>query len=480
MSNNENIHRKQFIALKSNLIKPDFPYVSIIRNGPWYVYLGRDLLFRSGFTSQGISYLILGICYSVKPGEVLETHLEQARDVNDIIINKRYWGGRWVLFFDGHIFTDATANLNVFYTQLSGGIISSSLALIHTVSGVLPEAERDEAFKELGWFPAPSTRIPGVYSLLAFQQITPDFRVLAYSKKSNLSQLELDDLYDEIIKSIQYFLKSVSCHHKLSLPLTGGIDSRTILSLLFSSELNFYSYTSDYDEIKFHDVLTPWQITRFYEVKHLYFKPKYSHNHLIYHKRLKEYASHTLSNCIDKDSAFYAGNQYPEIPAVMLRGAGWACFRGFYTNDFNQGNNEDSKILQLSKMFHQFDKYLVLNDAIKEWFSQLKKTDLIWDWRMQFYIDQRMNAWDGTIEQSIDLTNHYPIHVVNSDYQFELLWLIMNKEKIEGRSSVIQINIIKKTFPGLLNWRFNRFNGVVNPSKKIAVSILKKFFRYFL
>lgn len=477
----EFLHRKQFIALQSGELKLDTERWVIRTNNPWTVYLEHDLLFQEGRSENGKEFLLLGICVNIYGTQTVLEQLRKIRDIESLIDKKNYWSGRWVIFYDGHIFTDASANLNTFYTSAGEKIVSSSLSLIQSVNGNSIDLQKDISFQITGWHPVPGTRLSQVSSLLSYQYLTPLGKAISYSKSSQSHQYStLNELYGELIKSIKQFIELLAKEHKLCLPLTGGIDSRTILAFLLASNLNFEAYTSNYQKIKLHDTILPWLLSKKFKFKYSYLLPRFKSKSPQYSSNAELYSKHTLGNSIDKDNEFFAGDQYPKGPKVMLRGAGWACFRGYYTNDWAAADNSDLNLEQILKKFPAIEENNVLLNEIKEWLKQTISANLVWDWRMQFYIDQRLSAWDGAIEQSIDLTDLHPVQIINSDYQLSLLWNIKQLENFSGRSNVIQVKIINLVFPKLLHWKFNMFNGISNPVKKWLISQLSFLFKFFI
>ena len=137
------------------------------------------------------------------------------------------WSGRWVLIRDGILTLDACGTLGVFFAD---GWVSSSPALL--------AGEREAPLVEepgvMNWYPPPRSGKWGVSRLLPSQ--TLDLRTFRLGRRPLLTDPPADPA--------QLLVDAASrLAGPLWLPLTGGVDSRTLLAVAAAAGLDVTTYT---------------------------------------------------------------------------------------------------------------------------------------------------------------------------------------------------------------------------------------------
>ncbi len=454
------MHNNQFVAIaKSAIIHQsltDLENFMKVGFNDWDFFYNADSEIHTGVNKYGIEFLIFGICENLKGNDEVDLAIENCKTEAELLSHSYFFSGRFFIFFDGCFYPDASGHLQLFYNS-SFNMVSSSLGLLKSLLGNSICPFRYREFKKLGFFPAPYTIYVDIQLLLSNQKIAD--KKVQYIEKTIIS-LNSEISKTEFLLTTSIFLSKLNKKYELILPLTGGIDSRTILAFLLKLKFQFFSYTSLYKGILGHDIIIPRLLSFFYRFKYKCFLDNKKNELSERKKRLSNFKFHTGSNVIDKDKTFYTHGLYPNLKKaskkkVMLRGAGWAVFRGFYTKDLKSGSDNYERISSLKLLFKDLQDCPLALNALQLWFEG--SSFFPYDWRVQFYIDQRINAWDGPLEQSISLANFEPTLIINSDYQIGLLYSWFKKEfdNVEGRSRILQRKIINDLKPSLNIFPYN-------------------------
>jgi hypothetical protein len=453
------MHNNQIIAIsKSAKIQIDLKSLEDFKRvefKDWDFFYHHDSLIKNGISKNGIEFLVFGICENLNGENEAVFVIENCNSEAELISSSYFFSGRYFIFFGGSFYPDACGHLQLFYNS-SLNIVSSSLGLFEIFKGNTVCPLRYREFKKLGFFPAPQTIYQDIYLLLSNQKIKDGGVV--YSEKKPIKYYE--NYKTQFIDTTRFFIKKLNKKYKLVLPLTGGIDSRTILAFLLDTKAQIFAYTSLYFGILNHDVFIPKLLSIIYNFKYNWIIGNKNDQLSKRKKHLSSFIRHTGYNAIDKDKLFYTHSLYPKFNdlgkrLVMLRGAGWAVFRGFYLRDLPLCVHDNERISSLKLLFKQLDDCPFAVKALQNWLegSFFFRND----WRIQFYIDQRVNAWDGPLEQAICLTNFEPTLIMNSEFQIDLLnsWFQNECDKIEGRTQIIQKEIINDLKPSLNLFPYN-------------------------
>ena len=469
------IHRQQFIAKYRNtetFAVSQYIESFSLNNGYWDLLLEKNTVFKQ--SKIGKSYVLIGSCFSLRKIECASDLLDECFSIDDVYQKIEFLGGRWVLFWDEYVLTDFSGNYQLFYGGSSGLIVSSSLFLLSRELNIKVCPDRCVELEKLGFFPGPETIYMGLQLLFSFQQIKGK-NVKSRPFEIKIIEKNLDYLLNEFTLITKIFLQNIQNeNYRILLPLTGGVDSRTIFAFLRDLKIKFTSYTTWYAGINLHDLLVPKILSIFsYKLEYNLIKPSEYNN-----VKMIDFNIHTGRNCVDKDREFYSTNSYPQhesLRTIMLRGAGWAPFRGYYTKDLEDKSKIEERLNEIMKILPQLNQCDHALISLKNWLNLLVECKNL-DWRYQYYLDQRMNAWDGALEQAIELAGYQPIQLVNNHLQVELLYSCYKLDSSVNRSNHLQRRIIFRLNPLINLLPYNFFKNWKTGIKGKLAIIIKNLF----
>ena len=232
----------------------------------------RDLRVTPTTDRDGTDWYLLGTCVESRPGfsdphqELASSRSADVREVYD------GWSGRWVLVGEERLHPDATAMLGCYYGRDASGAVwaSSSPVLIeHATHGAAGNGEPPYELPRLGshsawrpspnatvsglhrgvsWFPPPHSGAPGVFRLLPTQVLdlrdgSVAHRPVVRSQDGNLSDDEIVAQIGSHVQAAIRRLAALNAPRRLTLLLSGGQDSRTILSMAVAARVTLDTYT---------------------------------------------------------------------------------------------------------------------------------------------------------------------------------------------------------------------------------------------
>ena len=456
-------HKKQFVIGSREIKLPNFKAVKL--QADKYLSYSEDINIFVEQNSE-CSMILLGHAFQTKSKftsvEAELVNMKPGAPIDNITEN---WTGRWVLIFNNEIHMDAAGTLGCFYTENSDeNWVSSSLALLNEIT---PLTNRDHVIKvehgsSLNWYPGPLTIYCDVKRLMSDEVlcVSDEFSV-KYRKSivSICSEISDKDIVNQISESLTTAMQNIDKYFDgdILLPLTAGVDSRTLLSVCLQSDVKFSSFTQEHDNISSSDIRVPYKLSRMY---------KFNYNYITRNKPLDEFKlrmsdAHTFYQSMDADRLFFAHDQYRELNKslknkIIIRGGIWEFAREFYSG-INVTEDADNleKMNDLTIAFPILNKSKFHYDSLMAWIEKCEKNPLDLSLRNRFYLEQRVGAWLSSIEQGLDITDYSSIHLINSKVLLSLLNALSNRSKLSGQH---QLNMIRALESRLLDIPFNKLS----------------------
>ncbi|MFV8258357.1 hypothetical protein ACNQKP_11150 [Bdellovibrio bacteriovorus] len=170
-------HRRQFIIGPVEFKNDSFFKTRRLSCGSFISY-DSDLPI---YTSDDDRYLLIGNAYCSKTGMGAK---ELVRSVRDVDVDTRTWTGRWILYFQGELYSDLTTSLSMFYrTNCRRFWVSSSVALLAKVEEGLVRPEM--VFKESNYL-APTTCVSDVKQVMIGEKVNPSSGAVSWQGFSPL------------------------------------------------------------------------------------------------------------------------------------------------------------------------------------------------------------------------------------------------------------------------------------------------------
>jgi hypothetical protein len=441
-------HNRQFLLSPS----PDSPRPGWISrsHGPFWLHNCPLLSIRQGQTADGVPATLLGLAAQQQEGRPNPSEVIGSTTSHALPAQYATWAGRWVLLLGDTLHLDASGNLGVFYTMAGGGLISSSPALLSELEN-LP-AEKHQLVHAFGvdWYTGPLTRIKRVSRLLP-SQILHLSRQQVQSRPL-LMKVETNDVADSLARAlITAMINLQSVTDRFYLPLTAGLDSRTVLAAARAAGISPITYTFNKPGISQADRELPPQLAENLGLDHhLLERGRYSAN------RRALFDAHSAAHCVDIDRKYYAHGQWQEWAddGIILRGGCFEFGRNYYDSELPQGFSESATALHhaLGRNWWAKSQPLVQQGLAKwlAWAGANPESRL--DFRDRLYLEQRLGGWLSSIEQALDITGTERIHTANSTLVYSLLNIVPRDERASGK---LQKEVIRRLCPALAEFPYN-------------------------
>lgn len=444
------ITKKQYVI---SAIKRNLPQMKeIVLPNDIYLYIGAQLSTQYIYNANGDQYILLGNAFHTKErntsiSEV--TKLYSGNDINDLVNS---WTGRWILITPKEIQIDACGLMSAFYVLGNEWCISSSLAIMSKITGV--KSKRQVADQGITWQILPYTLVDGVMALLCTQKFTLQNKNLSVVFNQwiidyrNLTTIEKSKRIGEILQNGICNIECIS-NRKIWIALTAGKDSRLTLASALSSNIKFYSFTLEHDNISTCDKKIPHKIAKELGFKHLLIRQKQTNN-----DKEQEYQQFCNSNSFGIDIKFYAKQQFDQIPtdSIIIRSGIFEAAQkyGRSITDSNRNNFEKNMKRYYKSSFE--DKVQMI--AFNEWLEYTKSNEIDFiDIRDRMYIEQRVGGWAAGIEQALCINDWDSIQIANCR---ELVSLLLSATEDERNNLSLSFEPIKNMVPPLHSYPYNK------------------------
>ena len=462
-------HRRQFLIARSAHRAPDWTSVEI---GSGLV-LSHCRALPVTIVQRGSGRaVVIGLAIPDQGEAEADQLVATAEQVTPDLYER--WFGRWVLIADGEIHLDPGATLSVFYTREGsrGPLVSSSAALVQELSG--RPAEPPWAVKhrfKINWIPGPSSGFPGTSRLLPTGVLDLGLLFGGASDPARGRQHVRSDLHDGDADTIlaelrDLFRAGVAAAARrfgsITIPLSSGADSRTILAAAIAAGLRPRTFTF-HKTIACHgvdiapgDARLPRKMSRLFGFRHSYIRPR---------RRRKDrdlaLHHHTAGRFDDVDRHYIANRQWDQAPfeGVVIRGGMFDMgkrgkLEKWLAPAYQEGTADFvTALLERSRASRHYDDCRPLRAALEQWIqwtdiAPLPGVDLI----DRFQLDQRIGCWQGDIEQALDLVQQERFHLANNARVISLLLSLPIELR---RSGDYKIRIIESLTPGLAQFPIN-------------------------
>ncbi|MEO1015920.1 MAG: hypothetical protein AAFX08_12100 [Pseudomonadota bacterium] len=448
-------HRRQFV-IGPRPYAPNADWIATEIDG-FVVSRCRELPTRVVTDADGARHALLGRAIESRsdrcgPADALSN--ARTADIQTLYAG---WAGRWALFSGGALHLDASGLLGCYYGKRDGAMwATSSPALAAGLVG--PDADgpadrRPLRYEEgLSWVVPPRSRISGVKRLLASQVL--DLHAGTVTKRPLLpghgASVSPDQTIDDIVEAMATTLSRLAeTALPLWLGLSAGYDSRTVLALCRKAGAPVRTFTRIAPRMSVADIVLPPALAAQCGVDHVFLKSRSAD-----HRRRGLAAEHAFNHLSDGDALPFLRGERDELSGLAIGGHAFEMFSGDY------GPLEPLKeILDTQEHADRIAAAFGYNAgspaalALKDWITwAVSDAERGMDWRDRFFIEQDNGGWLSAKEQLYDLNAVERFPVLNAARNYALLLSL--PDDLTDKSKV-QLEIIRRTAPDLLDYPFN-------------------------
>ncbi len=360
------------------------------------------------------------------------------------------WAGRWILIADGRVQLDAAGTLGCYYRRVGSELwLSSSPELLRELEPALglPSVE---LVHETGMdsVPPPGSGIDGVSRLLPSQTIGFDGSI---RRRPLLPPVE-DASYEDRLASLEGRLRTAvlglaARGGPIALPLSGGRDSRLVLSAAVAEGIRVEPYTLAYPNMPRADLELPPRLCAAVGYDHRLVLPE-----ALDEDRLRLFDRHTALHTIDIDREFFARRQLDAVAgaALDLGGGVFETGRCYYHGgipvELPATPAETAAAIQAVLPTGRYEAL----EGWARWIHETQTPDL--DWRDRLYIEQRVAGWLSAVSLGLDLAGVQRVHVASCGaYLAETLALPADVRRLGFHHD----HLIERLAPALGRFPFN-------------------------
>lgn len=367
------------------------------------------------------------------------------------------WGtplaaGRHVALQWPRLALDAGGLLAVFYrVDGTSVVVTSSPAIARDFFGaegstrVLPRSG-------MNWHPSPGSPLVRWRRLMADQQLDLATGQVEHVRKSLASDLDEAQAASRLGEALRATtLSTAAAHARVLLPLTAGLDSRTLFAAALSAGVKFEAFTQVFGKNSEHDARSAQQIAKRYGIKHTVVSPQ-----PIEPSRARSLANHALDSVHDADiTALFPAGMYGHVEGgdVMLRGGMFEIGRLDYHGRFF-GLNFDRPDRLARAILRRFREPIdgPLRPLIEDWVRYRSQHGIDLSLGDTFFFDQDIGSWLSAVEQGLDSIAGISQHPANS---LEALRCLMSTTSTRRRAGFIQRRMIAEVDPALDRFEYN-------------------------
>lgn len=358
------LDRKQFILTSFDFSIEGYQKITL-SNGMVFNYDGK-LSLEYGFSGKtSTEFLIYGIVIQTERTkqplyeELLREEFSSIQECLDTC------SGRFMVLFGDTIYTDACGLLGLFYTEIMnrGFIITDSLNILKRYFSISYRGDFQKYYKKdkYMFYPGPLSILENVYKLMNTQCLyisTTEIRPAIYQPIKKLTGMTNRELIEEVNERMLTYMQNIGKKfNNIYIPLSGGFDSRTVLSIAKKAGIRFKTYTCVKKKMTDCDRKLPRKLCRRIRVPHEYvYKKKISIDEYI--DRIDLYNDYVCNNIIDRDREYFVGKQILKDADLVLGGACWEMGIHYYKNTLNQFDSGNARAVDVFKKSN-FEKMII-------------------------------------------------------------------------------------------------------------------------
>jgi hypothetical protein len=431
------LHKRQWIITARAGIPQSYGFKSISLAPGLFLHYEPSLRVEADPTKK---YIILGNPFGNIAGQ---------KDAH-------YTAGRLVLIDLPWLSLNAAGLLGVYYLERPQEVIcSSSVALISEITGQPSDTTALNWKRGINWDVLPNGPIPGLKKLYCDQALNLEIFSVAQRPRCLRHDLSEASAGDALVQYFADLMPDIGRRFpRIYLALTGGRDSRTLMSALLATGVQCEAFTWTFDAHSRQDAAIAKVICAKYGIVHHQIDA--AGTNLL---ALKTYRRHTSGRIDDADTHHLVpGNYYRMFGRddLILLGDGFEIGRRFYAQKFRRSPAPSDKLNdEIVALAFGEDKSERIRASLKAWLSY-RETNPIFNMDLidLFYLDQRLGGWQASICQGRDCLVPDFFEPANSWTCVDLLMATSPERRAAG---VIQSYAMEKLVPGISkvgSWTF--------------------------
>lgn len=415
---NKYLYRRQFLLspVRCNVLN-DW---QISQFGTSYIHVHPDTeLTIVSALHNNIEIALIG--FIINPHQPTESNTDILNDLAQElslprIFEKLYcYTGRFILLIKNkneyYIFHDPCGLRLIFYTKYQKEFYAASQPLLLKLVMPLEEGERyrtyqESTYKKLdieNWIPSGCSLYENVHHLIPNHYLNVNqFQQIRYWPTRKLTKMDLDIAAKKAGDLLKNTMLAYKNRFKLAVPITAGIDSRTILSACKDLMNDVYCYTLKYRTLE--EDSNDIRIS-----KNLMFKLGYPHYVIDCKKPVEqEFATYYVGNS-DMSHLNDWGNiangmkdEYPEN-RVAVKGPCAEIAKCSYYKPSNNGENASLEEL-MNNLFGAEQVDFIKEETLK-WYLEIKNQEINHGYNLYdlYYWEQWMGSWQAQSQLEWDI-----------------------------------------------------------------------------